>query len=50
MITHFEDNANEVYNTAKLYRGWFVPPATTNYRFYNSCDDHCALRLGTHPD
>jgi hypothetical protein len=35
---------------AQLFRGWFTPPATTRYRFHNSCDDHCDLRLGNTPD
>lgn len=26
-------------------KGWFIPPATTNYRFYMSCDDYCQLDL-----
>ena len=29
-----------------LYKGWFVAPATTNYRFYITCDDNCKLSLG----
>ena len=27
----------------QLFRGWFVPPATTRYRFYMACDDFCKL-------
>lgn len=26
-------------------KGWFIPPATTNYRFYVACDDWCELKL-----
>jgi hypothetical protein len=37
-------------NMAQLYRGWFTPPATANYRFHQSCDDHCNLKLGNTPD
>jgi hypothetical protein len=25
------------------FKGWFVAPATTRYRFYMSCNDHCKL-------
>ena len=32
------------------FTGWFVPPATTRYRFYMSCDDHCRLYLGNTPN
>jgi len=31
------------------YYGWFVAPATTRYRFYVVCDDHCAVQLGLTP-
>ena len=27
-------------------RGWFVAPATTNYRFYLACDDWCRITMG----
>lgn len=27
------------------FKGWFVPPATTRYRFFMSCDDHCFLNM-----
>lgn len=30
-----------------IFRGWFVPPATTRYRFYQSCDNYCSLWLST---
>jgi len=30
-------------------RGWFVAPATTNYRFYMACDDWCRINLGNEP-
>jgi hypothetical protein len=29
-----------------IFKGWFVAPATTNYRFYIACDDYCDLSLG----
>jgi hypothetical protein len=34
---------------ANLYRAWFTPPATGNYRFHVSCNDHCDLRFGNTP-
>jgi len=32
---------------AHEFTGWFVAPATTNYRFYMSCNDHCHVKLDT---
>lgn len=32
-----------------VFKGWFLAPATTNYRFYMACDDLCLLRLGKTP-
>jgi hypothetical protein len=29
-----------------VYRGWFIPPASTNYKFYQACDDYCKVLLG----
>jgi hypothetical protein len=29
-----------------IYKGWFVAPATTNYKFYIACDDYCKINLG----
>jgi hypothetical protein len=29
-----------------IYRGWFVAPATTNYKFYIACDYYCKINLG----
>jgi len=28
-------------NSGSIYSGYFKAPATANYRFYISCDDHC---------
>lgn len=36
------------YYTAHYY-AWFVPPATSRYRFYAVCDDDCAVKLGLTP-
>jgi len=29
-----------------VMKGWFVAPATTNYRFYIACDDYCSFSIG----
>lgn len=29
-----------------IYETWFVPPSTGNYRFYQTCDDVCDLKIG----
>jgi hypothetical protein len=47
MESHEKDTSSLM---SKLYRGWFTPPATTKYRFHQSCDDYCDLKLGKTPD
>jgi len=37
-------------NIGSKYRGWFVAPASTNYRFYAACNDRCSLSISTTPD
>lgn len=32
-------------NLANRLKGWFVPPITTRYRFYMTCDDQCRFDL-----
>jgi len=32
--------------TLSIFKGWFIPPKTTNYRFYQVCDDYCRIKLG----
>ena len=27
------------------FKGWFIPPATTRYKFYQYCDDNCRIYL-----
>jgi len=44
--TQFETRYGEGDHTTNVFKGWFVPPATTKYRFYMACDDYCELRLG----
>jgi len=29
-----------------VYKGWFIPPKTTNYRFYQAADDYVRVLLG----
>lgn len=41
---------NEDTNIGSIYKGWFVAPATTNFRFKIACDDRCSLSLGTTPE
>ena len=36
-------------NIGNFYQGWFVPPATTRYRFYAACDDACEVKIGETP-
>jgi len=33
-----------------IFKGWFVAPASTRYRFSMSCDDDCLLIMGKTPD
>lgn len=35
---------------ANHMKGWFIPPVTTRYRFYMSCDDQCQLDMGLDPE
>jgi hypothetical protein len=40
----------EFKNTiANMYKGWFVAPATTRYRFYVACDQACDVQFGSTP-
>lgn len=50
LITHFESPQGDGNYNVNLYRGWFLPPATTKYRFYTVCDDDCSLKLATAPN
>lgn len=49
LMMHFEAHEKAGNNFVSLYRGWFTPPATARYRFLQSCDDHCDLKLGNTP-
>jgi len=44
-----ELNEREHVRSGNLFRGWFVPPKTTKYRFYQACDDNCKLKIGKTP-
>lgn len=46
----FEKPYGETSNMGSRYRGWFIAPATTNYRFYMSCDDRCTLKFNNVSD
>jgi hypothetical protein len=46
LATQFETRYEEGDSITNVFKGWFVPPATTKYRFYMACDDYCELRLG----
>jgi hypothetical protein len=48
-VTYHGNDADNNYITNR-YKGWFIPPATTKYRFYQSCDDRCRLWLGSKPE
>lgn len=41
------DYASSVTHKAEA---WFVPPATTDYRFYMACDDNCWVKLAKEAD
>jgi len=32
-----------------VFKGWFIPPETTNYRFWQACDDWCNVKFGSAP-
>ena len=34
---------NEADYHVNRFKGWFIPPATTRYRFYQTCDDNCRI-------
>jgi hypothetical protein len=50
LSTEKQYNEGDLEHHANKYRGWFIAPATTNYRFYMACDDRCTLYLGDTPD
>jgi hypothetical protein len=46
LALNMESPYNEGTLLGNVYKGWFVAPATTNYKFYLACDDFCKLNLG----
>jgi hypothetical protein len=46
----FESMGGRGIQTGHIMKGWFVPPATTRYRFYVACDDYCNIVLGDTPN
>jgi len=49
LAMQFEGQERNVWFEASVYRGWFTAPATTKYRFHQSCNDHCDLDVGDTP-
>jgi len=47
--TNLESHRNVGDYLTHQFKGWFIPPATTKYRFYHSCDDICKLVMGDKP-
>lgn len=37
---------NEGDKIGNIFKGWFIAPATTRYRFYIACNDYCNINLG----
>jgi len=44
---HSESLKNLDGDYGRLWQGYFVAPATTDYKFYLSCDDSCEFSLST---
>ena len=34
----------------QIFKGWFIPPETAEYKFYMACDDDCKMFLGETPN
>jgi len=47
--TNLESHRNVGDWLTHQFKGWFIPPATTRYRFYQSCDDNCRLIMADKP-
>ena len=45
-----ESFQNRYSDHGRVYSGLFQAPASTDYRFYMSCDDSCELFLSTDKD
>jgi hypothetical protein len=44
LATSFETPYKEGGNTDdNTFKGWFLAPETTKYRFYAACNDKCSL-------
>ena len=46
LTLQLETSLSSGYYYGSVLQGWFVPPESTNYRFYMACDDMCILKLG----
>jgi hypothetical protein len=50
IATTFATPYNEGNYIGNVFKGWFIPPVSTEYRFYMACDDYCLLRMGKTAD
>lgn len=46
LYTSLELPTNYIERSANIFLGYFVAPATTQYRFRMACDDYCTLDMG----
>ena len=46
LAMQIETETNVCDSCQNIFRGWFIAPATTNYRFWAAVDDYCDVRLG----
>jgi hypothetical protein len=49
LALNFDTFRDQADYTANVFKGWFTPPVTGRYRFYQACDDHCSLKIGMTP-
>ncbi len=50
LALHLESFQNQGTYFGRVFQGYFKAPATTNYKFYISCDDSCEAFLSTNSD
>lgn len=50
LAMNLESSQNLGDRFAHEYKGWFIAPASTRYRFYMSCDAQCNVKLDTTPN
>jgi len=49
LALNFDTFRDQADYTANVFKGWFTPPVTGRYRFYQACDDHCSLHIDKTP-